>query len=224
MRLDPPCLVAFELALSKHLVTLVLQPLASADVRQVDDEAAFHDLATQILDQAGGLRDALTNAAQERAKREFFSAESERCQRVLVQPAAHDQVSAAEGLEHRSTIGLVGAEMASVPGVAELCEFVADRGGRASPSSLKADVITHRLARALGRSANQSVTIAPEAGSERMRRVINKNLTEPEILRAAERVVGGGVEALKLYVMVGLPTETPADVDGIKRYITEHCA
>jgi len=125
------------------------------------------------------------------------------------------QAAAAEGLAHRATVGLVGAEMASVPGVAELCEFVADRGGRASPSSLKADVITGRLARALGRSANQSVTIAPEAGSERMRRVINKNLTEPEILRAADWLVGAGVRALKLYFMIGLPTETPDDVAAI---------
>jgi len=125
------------------------------------------------------------------------------------------QAAALEGLAHRSTIGLVGAEMASVPGVADVCELVAERGGRASPSSLKADVITQRLARALGRSANQSVTVAPEAGSERMRRVINKNLTEPEILRAADWLVGAGVRAMKLYFMIGLPTETPADVDAI---------
>ncbi|MFM8413084.1 MAG: radical SAM protein, partial [Alphaproteobacteria bacterium] len=58
----------------------------------------------------------------------------------------------------------------------------------------------------------RSVTIAPEAGSERMRRVINKNLTEPEILRAAELLAGSGVRALKLYSMIGLPTETDADV------------
>ncbi len=138
----------------------------------------------------------------------------------MYRPIRHRSVdtlkaAVAEGLEHRSTVGLVGAEMASVPGVAELCEFVADRGGRASPSSLKADVITHRLARALGRSANQSVTVAPEAGSERMRRVINKNLTEPEILRAADWLVGAGVRALKLYFMIGLPTETHEDVAAI---------
>jgi len=125
------------------------------------------------------------------------------------------QAAALEGLAHRSTVGLVGAEMASVPGVADVCELVAERGGRASPSSLKADVITQRLARALGRSANQSVTVAPEAGSERMRRVINKNLTEPEILRAADWLVGAGVRAMKLYFMIGLPTETQHDVDAI---------
>jgi radical SAM superfamily enzyme YgiQ (UPF0313 family) len=120
-----------------------------------------------------------------------------------------------QGLDARSTIGLVGAEMASQPGIASLCREIADRGGRPSPSSLKADIITPALARALGEGGNRSVTVAPEAGSERMRRVINKNLTEAEILRAADWLTEGGVAALKLYVMVGLPTETDADVDGI---------
>src|SRR5215471_8895623 len=123
--------------------------------------------------------------------------------------------SVARGLGERRTIGLVGAEMASQPGIASLCQEIAAAGGRGSPSSLKADLITPALARALGSGGNRSVTVAPEAGSERMRRVINKNLTEAEVLRAAEWLVGGGVEALKLYVMVGLPTETDADVDAI---------
>ncbi|HJW71048.1 MAG TPA: radical SAM protein [Candidatus Binatia bacterium] len=121
----------------------------------------------------------------------------------------------ARGLRERQTIGLVGAEMASQPGIASLCQEIAAAGGRASPSSLKADLITPALAQALGGGGNRSVTVAPEAGSERLRRVVNKNLTESDILRAAERLVGGGVEALKLYVMVGLPTETDADVDAI---------
>jgi radical SAM superfamily enzyme YgiQ (UPF0313 family) len=125
------------------------------------------------------------------------------------------RASIGRGLRERETIGLVGAEMASLPGVSALCQEVANAGGRASPSSLKADLITPALAQALGAGGNRSVTVAPEAGSERMRRVINKNLTEAEILRATEWVVGGGVEALKLYVMVGLPGETAADVDGI---------
>jgi radical SAM superfamily enzyme YgiQ (UPF0313 family) len=123
--------------------------------------------------------------------------------------------SVAEGLRERSTIGLIGAEMASQPGIAAVCEFIGQAGGRASPSSLKADVITQDLARALGAQHNRSVTIAPEAGSERMRRIINKNLTEPEILQAAEWLVGSGVQSLKLYFMVGLPTETLDDVEGI---------
>ena len=117
-----------------------------------------------------------------------------------------------DGLTQRQTIGLIGAEMASVPGVDALAERTADAGGRLSPSSLKADCVTPRLAAALGRGRNRSATVAPEAGSERMRRVINKNLTAPDILRAADLLVGEGVQDLKLYFMVGLPTEEEADV------------
>lgn len=119
---------------------------------------------------------------------------------------------ATRGLEERNVIGLVGAEMASVPGVADIAEAIADRGGRLSPSSLKADCITPRLAQALARNGNRSVTVAPEAGSERMRKVINKNLSEDEILDAADLMVGEGVENLKFYFMIGLPEERDEDV------------
>jgi radical SAM superfamily enzyme YgiQ (UPF0313 family) len=128
-----------------------------------------------------------------------------------------DELAAAirEGLAHRDTVGLIGAEMASMPGVDALAEIAADAGGRLSPSSLKADCVTPRLAAALARGRNRSVTVAPEAGSERMRRVINKNLTEADILRAADLLVGEGVQDLKLYFMVGLPTEEDADVTAV---------
>jgi radical SAM superfamily enzyme YgiQ (UPF0313 family) len=111
--------------------------------------------------------------------------------------------------------------MASQPGIASLCREIAERGGRASPSSLKADMIGPELAAAIGGGATRSVTIAPEAGSERMRRVINKNLSEDEILRAAELLAGGGVSALKLYAMIGLPTETEDDVLAIADLATK---
>jgi radical SAM superfamily enzyme YgiQ (UPF0313 family) len=120
-----------------------------------------------------------------------------------------------EGLGERDTIGLVGAEMASVPGVDRLAELASAFGGRLSPSSLKADCVTPRLASALANGGTRSVTVAPEAGSERMRRVINKNLSEADILRATELLVGRGVPSLKLYFMFGLPTETEEDLDGI---------
>jgi len=123
------------------------------------------------------------------------------------------------GLQHRDVIGLVGAEMASLPGVASLCQHIVAGGGRPSPSSLKADVISRSLTRALAAGGTRSVTVAPEAGSERMRRVINKNLTEDEILRAAEWLVAEGVDALKMYFMVGLPTEGDEDVDAIAELV-----
>jgi radical SAM superfamily enzyme YgiQ (UPF0313 family) len=64
----------------------------------------------------------------------------------------------------------------------------------------------------LAQGGTRSVTVAPEAGSERMRRVINKNLGEEDILRAADLLVGEGVQHLKLYFMIGLPTEVEHDV------------
>ncbi len=124
-----------------------------------------------------------------------------------------------EGLKDRNTIGLVGAEMASVPGVAQLAAQAVAEGGRLSPSSLKADCVTPSLAAAVAGGGTRSATIAPEAGSERMRRIINKNLSEDDILRAAELMVGRGVDHLKLYFMVGLPEETDADVRGIAELI-----
>jgi radical SAM superfamily enzyme YgiQ (UPF0313 family) len=134
-----------------------------------------------------------------------------------IRTRAVEQLAAAvrEGLQHRETIGLVGAEMASVPGVDVLSEIAAAGGGRLSPSSLKADCVTPRLAAALARGRNRSVTVAPEAGSERMRRVINKNLSEDDILRAADLLVGEGVRDLKLYFMIGLPMEERDDVEAI---------
>src|SRR4029453_9406386 len=100
--------------------------------------------------------------------------------------------SVARGLEESRPIGLVGAERASQPAIASLCQEIAAAGGRASPSSLKADLITPARAQALATRGNRSVTVAPEAGSERLRRVINKNLTQADILRAAEWLPAGG--------------------------------
>ncbi len=134
-----------------------------------------------------------------------------------VRHRSHEGVmtDALAGLEEARTIGLVGAEMASHPGIAQTCQRIADAGGRASPSSLKADRVTKALAAAMVSGGTRSATVAPEAGSARMRRVINKNLTETEILRAADWLVGDGVESLKLYFLCGLPTEEQADIDAI---------
>ncbi len=119
------------------------------------------------------------------------------------------------GLEHCPTVGLVGAELGSLPALAALVERAARRGGRVSPSSLRADTVSEALARGLKRTLTRTVTVAPEAGSERLRRVINKNLSEGEILEAASRLAHGGVKTLRLYFMIGLPTETDTDIEEI---------
>ena len=112
-------------------------------------------------------------------------------------------------------VGLVGAAVSDFPDLSLLCRRVADTGARLSFSSLRADALDADLLEILAAHQTKTVTIAPEAGSQRMRNVINKGLSEADILTAAERSVRAGIPNLRLYFMVGLPTETIVDVDAI---------
>ena len=112
-------------------------------------------------------------------------------------------------------IGLVGAAVSDLPGLESLCRQAAEMGISLAFSSLRADALSAALIRALADSGVQTATIAPDAGSERMRRVINKGLTEEDILSGTEALVVAGIPNLKLYFMVGLPREIEADVDAI---------
>ena len=82
-------------------------------------------------------------------------------------------------------------------------------------SSLRVDSLTPELAKLVSASGQKTVTLAPEAGSERMRRIVRKGFTEEEILRAAEILHDQGIRSFRLYFMIGLPAETPEDVKAI---------
>ena len=112
-------------------------------------------------------------------------------------------------------VGLVGAAVSDHPDIGTLCRSVDGKDIRLSFSSLRADALTPELLSALKKGGVKTATIAPDAGSERMRRVINKGLTEDHILQAAENLVTYGIPNLRLYFMVGLPTETTEDLDAI---------
>lgn len=84
-----------------------------------------------------------------------------------------------------------------------------------SLSSLHASTMTEDLARQVRRVRKSGFTIAPEAGTQRLRNVINKNLNEDQILNACRLAFDAGWDHIKLYFMIGLPTETDADVDGL---------
>ena len=121
----------------------------------------------------------------------------------------------AQGLAHTDQVGLVGAAVSDLPGLGDLCRRFAGTDVTMSFSSLRADALSPELIDALRRSKVKTATIAPEAGSERLRRVINKGLREEHVLKAAADLVGQGIPNLKLYFMVGLPTETREDVAAI---------
>lgn len=120
-----------------------------------------------------------------------------------------------QGARLTDRIGLVGAAVSDLPQIEELCNKFNDQNIRISFSSLRADRLTPGLLATLKKSNVKTATIAPEVGSERMRRVINKGITEDDVLTAARKLVENGIPNLKLYFMVGLPGETDEDIDAI---------
>ncbi|BDD86367.1 radical SAM protein [Desulfofustis limnaeus] len=111
-----------------------------------------------------------------------------------------------------SRIGLVGMEMTDAETLDAVAACVSELGCSLSFSSLRADRISDRLVELLGASNLKSVAIAPDGGSQRLRSVINKGLDDAHLIGAAERLAAAGLTRLKLYVMIGLPSETEDDL------------
>ncbi|MBN2032160.1 MAG: radical SAM protein [Deltaproteobacteria bacterium] len=120
-----------------------------------------------------------------------------------------------EILEEGHPLGLLSACVSDVPGIENLTGLIVERGGRYSVSSLRADSLTQDMATHLWEAGQRSIAIAPEAGSERLRRVINKHLTQKQIIDAVKMIAKTGDFSLRLYFMIGLPTETREDVEEI---------
>src|ERR1700694_2588862 len=116
------------------------------------------------------------------------------------------------GLQLRKRIGLISAATSDHPQLEQLLSRMLDAGAEVSLSSLRIDRISDFLVNALVRSGTKTITLAPEAGSQRMRDVINKRLTHEQIVQAAELAGRGGIPKAKLYFIVGLPGETDDDV------------
>ncbi len=122
---------------------------------------------------------------------------------------------AEEGLKHTNRIGLLAAAVSDHPEIGELAHTLHRMGVELSVSSLRFRPLSQALLRALTKSGGQSVTLAPEAGSERLRRIINKCVTNDHITEAIDRIAERGIKQIKLYFMIGLPTETDADINEI---------
>ena len=122
---------------------------------------------------------------------------------------------AESGLKRRRVIGLVATDVSDHPDLDELVTRLRHSGAEISVSSLRICPLSEVVLQALAESGKQSITLAPEAGSERLRSFINKGVTERDIHEAVDKVVKYGLRQLKLYFMAGLPTETDSDVDDI---------
>jgi len=118
--------------------------------------------------------------------------------------------------EHSDKVGLVSIALCDHPDIEEILTKLVAMGYSISPASLRLDDLTPTIVRLLRESGERTITIAPEVGSDRLRRVINKTVTNAEILAAAELIFASGIENLKLYFMIGLPTETDEDLVAIR--------
>jgi radical SAM superfamily enzyme YgiQ (UPF0313 family) len=112
--------------------------------------------------------------------------------------------------------GLVSIALCDHPDIETILTDLVEMGYAISPASLRLDDLTPTILDLLRRSGERTITIAPETGSDRLRRVINKTVTNDEILKAADMIFAAGFENLKLYFMIGLPTETDEDLTAIR--------
>jgi radical SAM superfamily enzyme YgiQ (UPF0313 family) len=115
--------------------------------------------------------------------------------------------------DNTTRVGLLGMEMARSEDVALIADYLSNQSCSLSFSSLRADIINSSLLELLGSSNLKSAAIAPDGASERLRRVINKGITENDVLAATEILAQKGIQNLKLYFMIGLPTESQSDLD-----------
>jgi radical SAM family uncharacterized protein/radical SAM-linked protein len=122
----------------------------------------------------------------------------------------------ATGYEDVSLLSLSAGDYGPLPWLlSQLMDRLAPRRVALSLPSLRADTLTPEMMAQIKRVRRTGLTLAPEAGSERLRRVINKNLTEETIIQAASQAFQSGWQLLKLYFMIGLPRETPEDLAAI---------
>jgi radical SAM superfamily enzyme YgiQ (UPF0313 family) len=123
---------------------------------------------------------------------------------------------AAAAKPHASRVGLVSIALCDHPDIELILRELLRLEYSISPASLRLDDLTPAILGLLHQSGERSVTIAPETGSDRLRRVINKTVTNEEILDRGDLIFASGLESLKLYYMIGLPSETDDDLVAIR--------
>jgi len=124
---------------------------------------------------------------------------------------------AEEGLKYRKRLGLVGAAVSDHPRIEELLLRLGQMGAELSMSSLRVSPLSRIVLRELAKGEARTISLAPEAGSNRLRQIIKKSISEEDILESMDKVAEQGIRQVKLYFMIGLPSETDGDIEEIIR-------
>lgn len=125
------------------------------------------------------------------------------------------------GLPHRRHIGLIGSDVLGHPGFSEIATRLIEKNIKISLSSMRINKIGGEAARLLKRSGHKRATLGIEAGTERLRNLINKDVSDADIFSAVKCLAREGITNLKLYFMIGLPGENKDDVAGITNLTKE---
>jgi radical SAM superfamily enzyme YgiQ (UPF0313 family) len=141
------------------------------------------------------------------------------CRPARFRRVATLEASIRRGLEKRKTIGLVGTAVSDHPDLFPLCRFIREQGGSAALGSLRLDRLSVPMAALLKEMGVETVSLAPEAGSQRLRDIIRKGITAEDIFLAVDNLLEYDMLRVRLYFMVGLPTETDDDMDAIVRLV-----
>lgn len=119
------------------------------------------------------------------------------------------------GLKKNSRIGLVGSAVCDHPEINDIYDYILDLGGLVTVSSLRAGKVDKKTFLRLRKGGCRSVTMAPEAGSAKLRRAINKEITDEQIIETVSQAAMAGILNIKLYFLAGLPGETDEDISAI---------
>jgi radical SAM superfamily enzyme YgiQ (UPF0313 family) len=119
---------------------------------------------------------------------------------------------ATRAILQKERVGLVGAAVSDFHGIGELCEHIISQGGKVSVSSLRIDGLNPSMIEMLKKSGHKTVALAPEGGSQRLRDLVKKDLSEDQILNACELLISKDILNIKLYFIIGLPTESEDDL------------
>lgn len=119
------------------------------------------------------------------------------------------------GLNAKNKIGLIGTAVSDHPDLAKICRYIVDRQAQAGIGSLRLDKVDESIVEMLRAGGIETVALAPEAGSQRLRDLLRKGITRDDILQAARLLIVRDIFNLRLYFMVGLPTETEEDIDAV---------
>jgi len=144
-----------------------------------------------------------------------FCAAGHLCRPVRFRRRENLQGAISRGLAKRKKIGLIGTAVSDHPDLPDICRDILARQGRIGAASFRLDKLTPELVGLLKEGGIETLALAPEAGSQRLRDLIKKGISENDIVRAANNLLAGGFVHLRLYFLVGLPTETAADMEAI---------